>query len=75
MLQAKFHSSKPSCFEEEDFLIFVYVFLRLEPRTPGQKPSWTLDPSFEQTSQETTKQCYISNFKHLGESGSEEEYF
>ena len=27
----------------------IYVFLWLEPRTPGQRPSWTPGPSFEQT--------------------------
>ena len=32
-------ASKPSGSEEEDFLIFFYVFLWLEPTTPGQKPS------------------------------------
>ena len=38
-------SSKPSGSEVEDFLIFFYVFLWLEPMTPGQRPSWTLGPS------------------------------
>ena len=30
-------------------------------------PPWTLGPWFEQTWQKTTKQCYILNFKHLGQ--------
>ena len=49
MLHTKFQASKPSCSEEEIFLIFFYVFLWFEPRTPDQRPSWTLGPSFEQT--------------------------
>ena len=36
MLHIKFQASKPSGFEGEDFLIFFYVFLRLEPRIPWQ---------------------------------------
>ena len=48
MLVTEFQASKPSGSEEEDFLIFFYVFLWLEPTTPGQKPSWTLGPTFEQ---------------------------
>ena len=34
MLHTKFQSSKPSGSEEEDFLIFFYVFQWFEPRTP-----------------------------------------
>ena len=49
MLQTEFQASKPSDSEEEDFLIFFYVFLWFEPTTPDQRPSWTLGPSFEQT--------------------------
>ena len=45
MLHTKFQASKPSGSEVEDFLIFFYVFLWLEPMTPGQRPSWTLGPS------------------------------
>ena len=48
MLVTEFQASKPSGSEEEDFLIFFYVFLWLEPTTSGQKPSWTLGPTFEQ---------------------------
>ena len=36
MLHIKFQASKPSGSEEEDFLIFFYVFLRFEPRIPWQ---------------------------------------
>ena len=36
MLHTKFQASKPSGSEEEDFLIFFYVFLWLEPRIPWQ---------------------------------------
>ena len=45
MPNTKFQASKPSGSEVEDFLIFFYVFLWLEPMTPGQRPSWTLGPS------------------------------
>ena len=34
MLHIKFKASKPSGSEEEDFLIFFYIFLWFEPRTP-----------------------------------------
>ena len=34
---------------------------------PGQRPSWTLGPSFEQTWYMCTRQCYIPNFKHLSQ--------
>ena len=34
MLYTKFQASKPNSSEEEDFLIFFYVFLWSEPRTP-----------------------------------------
>ena len=67
MLHTKFQASKPSGFEAEDFSIFFYVFLWLKPRTPGQRPSWTLGPSFEQTWYRCTRQCYIPNFKHLSQ--------
>ena len=49
MLHTQFQASKPSGSEEEDFLIIFYVFVWLEPRFCGQRPSWTLGPSFEQT--------------------------
>ena len=49
MLHTKFQASEPSGSEEEDFLIYFYAFLWFEPRTPSQRPSWTLGPSFEQT--------------------------
>ena len=38
MLHTKF-GSKTSGSEEEDFLIFFYIFLWFEPRTPGVGPS------------------------------------
>ena len=41
MLHTKFQVSKPSGSEEEDFLIFFYVFLWLEPRTPSQDTRFT----------------------------------
>ena len=34
MLQIKFQASVSRGFETEDFLIFSYVFLWFEPRTP-----------------------------------------
>ena len=33
MLHIKFQASEPNGSEEEDFLIFLYVFLWFEPRT------------------------------------------
>ena len=36
-------------------------------RAPGPGPSWILGPSFQQTWWRTTRQCNISNFKHLGQ--------
>ena len=38
MLHTIFQASKPSGSEVEDFLIFFYVFLWLEPMTTGQRP-------------------------------------
>ena len=67
MLHTKFQASRPSGSEEEIFLIFFYLFLWFEPTTPDQRPSWTLAPSFEQTWLRPTRQCYIPNFKHLGQ--------
>ena len=49
MLYTKFQASEPNGSEEEDFLIYFYVFLWFKPRTPGQRPPWTLEPWFEQT--------------------------
>ena len=49
MLHTKFQASKQSGSEEEEFLIFFYVFLWLEPMIPGQRPSWTWDLPFKQT--------------------------
>ena len=34
MLHIKFKASKPSGSEEEEFLIFFYILLWFEPRTP-----------------------------------------
>ena len=44
MLHTKFQASKPSGSEEEDFLIFFYVFLWFEPTTPtrGHLRHWDL---------------------------------
>ena len=44
MLHTEFQASKPNGFEEEDFLIFFYVFLWFKPRTPGADHllSWDL---------------------------------
>ena len=42
MLHTKFQASKPSGSEEEDFLMFFYVFLWLETTTPW--PEAILDP-------------------------------
>ena len=46
MLHTHFQVSDPSG-SEEDFLKIFYVYLHLEPRSPGQRSSWTLGPSFE----------------------------
>ena len=47
MLHTQFQASEPSGSEGEAFLKIFYVFLRLESRSPGQRSSWTLGPSFE----------------------------
>ena len=47
MLHTQFQASEPSGSEEEDLKKKFYVFLRLEPRSPGQRSSWTRGPSFE----------------------------
>ena len=47
MLHTQFQASESSGSEEEDFLKIFYVFLRLEPRSSGQRSSWILGPSFE----------------------------
>ena len=49
MLHTKFQAAKPNVSEVEEFLILFYVYLGFEPKTPGQRLSWTLEPSFEQT--------------------------
>ena len=64
MLQIKFQASEPSGSEEEDFLIFYYVFLWFELRTPWRGPSRTFGPLYRQTWLRTTRRCFISNFKH-----------
>ena len=65
MLHTKFQASEQSGSKDEDFLIFFYVFLLFQPRTPVAGPSWILRPWFEQSWKKTTWQCYISNFKRL----------
>ena len=42
MLHTKFQASEPSGSEEEAFLIFFYIFLWFEPRTPWRRA--ILDP-------------------------------
>ena len=44
MLHTKFQASEQSGSEEEDFLIFFYVFLWFQTRTPVAGTSWTLRP-------------------------------
>ena len=65
MLRIKFQAPKPIGSEEEKFEYFSMLYYGLNLRPPGAGPSWTLGPSFEQTWYRTTRQCYISNFKHL----------
>ena len=67
MLHTKFQEYKPSGSEGEEFQIFLYVCLLLKPTTPVQRPSLTQGPSFEQIWYKCTRQCYIPNFKHLGQ--------
>ena len=67
MLHTKFPASKPSNSEEEDFLIFSMYFYGLNLGPPAAGPSSNLGPSFEQTWYRCTGQCYIPNFKHLGQ--------
>ena len=59
MLYIKFQASGPRGSEEEDVWIFSYVFLWFEPRSPGPGPSWTLEPTFEQTSLKTISQVVL----------------
>ena len=40
-------------------------FYASNPEAPGVRPFSTLGPWVGQTWKRTTKQCYISNFKHL----------
>ena len=47
MLHTKFQASEPSG-SEEDFLIFLFVFLRFETKTPWRK-IWLLGSLLEQT--------------------------
>ena len=47
MLHTQFQASEPSGSEEEDFFKIFFVFLWLEPRSPGQRSSWIPGPSFE----------------------------
>ena len=49
------------------FEYFSMHFYGLNLGPPGAGLSWTLGPSFEQTWQRTTMQCYIPNFKHLSQ--------
>ena len=49
MLHTKHQASEPHGSEEEDILIYFYVFLWFKPHIPGAGPSWTLGPSFEKT--------------------------
>ena len=68
MLHTKFQASRPKVSEEEFVLIFLYVFLRSEPKTP--LPGAILGPGIfirKQTWLRTTKQCYIPKFKHLSQ--------
>ena len=45
MLHINFQASKPSGSEEEDFLIFFYVyFYGFNLGSPGKEPSWILGP-------------------------------
>ena len=49
------------------FQYFYMFFYGSNLGPPGQTQSWTLGPSFEQTWYRCTRQCYIPNFKHLGQ--------
>ena len=66
MLHNKFQASEPSGSEEEDFLIFFFMyFYDSNQGTPGPGPSWFLGPLFKQTWKKITRQCHIPKFKHL----------
>ena len=75
MLHTIFQASKPSGSEVEDFLIFFYVFLWLEPMTTGQRPSWTLGPSIRTILVEVHWAMLHTKFQTSGPCGSEEEGF
>ena len=74
MLHTKFQASKPCDSEEEDFLIFFYVFLWFESTSLDQRPSWTLGPSFEQLGRDPLGNAN-TKFQASGPTGSEEEEF
>ena len=75
MLHTKFQASKPSGSEVDDVLIFFYVFLWLEPMTPGQRPSWTLGPFIRKNLVEDYQAMLHTKFQTSGPCGSEEEGF
>ena len=49
MLLTKYQASEPSDSEQEDFLIYFYAFLWLEPRTPWPRIILDLGSSYGKT--------------------------
>ena len=60
LIGPKFHTSKQSDSEEEEYSIFSYSFLWFKPMTPNEEPFWTVEALFEQT-------MFRTNFKQPGQ--------
>ena len=63
MLHTKFPASKPSNFEEKDFIIFSMYFYGLSLGPPGTGPSWILGLLFKPKLVKDHQAKYIPNFK------------
>ena len=67
MQHNKFQASLSQVVRKKIFEYFSMYFYGLNLGPCWLGPSWTLWPSFEETWQRTTRQCYIPNFKHLSQ--------
>ena len=72
MIHTKFQVSELSGSEEEDFLIFFYVFLWFERRTPGPNHLGLWDLYLNKLG---TRQCYIPYFKHMSQAVLQKKIF
>ena len=71
MLHTNHQTPEPIGFEEEDFLMFFYVF---QSEDLLGKSNFRSGASFEQTWKRTTRQCYIPNFKRLSQAVLEKRF-